>query len=221
MNLPDTLWGEFWYWMAWAIWIPVFALSVLRAPWTRLKDQEVLNLWLAFVALLPLVWSLKAGVRPGLNLHLLGATVLTLCVGPHLAFIGLSIVTLAITINGDAGLLAYAVNALLLGGVSVWISHTLHRLISGFLPKHFFIFVFAGGFLGSALTILGVGTAASLLLATLGSYELEYLLTEYLPYFLLLAFAEAWISGMLLTLFVIYRPKWVVTFVDSIYLVDK
>lgn len=221
MNLPDTLLGEGWYWAAWAVWLPLFARSLLRAPWTLLKESEQLNVWLGMIVVLTLLWSLKAGVKPGLSLHLLGATVFTLSFGPHLAFVGLSLVVLAITLNGEAGYFGFAVNALLMAGIGVMTSQAVHRLVLGFLPRHFFIYVFINGFLGSFLTVCAVGVAAACLLAMAGAYEWDYLASEYLPFLILLGFSEAWLSGMLMTLFVIYRPDWVVTFDDSIYLANK
>jgi uncharacterized membrane protein len=221
VNLPDALLGEGWYWAAWAVWLPLFARSLLRAPWALLKESEQLNVWLGMVVLLTLMWSLKAGVKPGLSLHLLGATVFTLSFGPHLAFVGLSLVLLGITLNGEAGYFAFALNALLMAGVGVIISQAVHRLVLRFLPRHFFIYVFINGFLGSFLTVFGVGIAAACLLVVAGAYEWDYLASEYLAYFILLGFAEAWLSGMLMTLFVIYRPDWVVTFDDSSYLANK
>ncbi len=173
------------------------------------------------IVLLTLVWSLKAGVKPGLGFHLLGATVFTLSFGPHLAFVGLSLVTAGITLNGAAGLFAYAANSLLLAGFGVLISQVFFRFFSRILPKHFFVYIFVNGFLGAAITIIGVGAAATILLGAAGVYEWDYLTGEYLPYFLLLAFSEAWLSGMMMTLFVIYRPNWVETFDDSRYLTDK
>eukprot|EP00825_Cyclidium_porcatum_P050720 TRINITY_DN9125_c0_g1_i1.p1 TRINITY_DN9125_c0_g1~~TRINITY_DN9125_c0_g1_i1.p1 ORF type:complete len:163 (-),score=12.74 TRINITY_DN9125_c0_g1_i1:40-528(-) len=122
VNLTDTLLGEAWYWTAWVVWLPLFARCVSRAPWARLRDSEQLNVWLGMVVLLTLVWSLKAGVKPGLGFHLLGATVFTLSFGPYLAFVGLSLVVAGITLNGAAGPFAYALNALLLAGASVGIS---------------------------------------------------------------------------------------------------
>lgn len=207
--------------MAWAVWLPLFARSVLKAPWSRLKDSDQLNVWLGMIVLLTLVWSLKAGVKPGLGFHLLGATVFTLSFGPHLAFVGLSIVVTGITLNGAAGPFAYALNALLMAGASVGLSQVLYRVFSRILPKHFFVYIFINGFLGAALTIIGVGCCATVLLALAGAYELDYLLSEYLPYFLLLGFSEAWLSGMMMTLFVVYRPSWVLTFDDSRYLAGK
>jgi uncharacterized membrane protein len=60
-----------------------------------------------------------------------------------------------------------------------------------------------------------------MLLVIAGVYPIDYVLAEYLPYVLLLAFSEAWLSGMMVTLFVIYRPEWVSSFEDSRYLRDK
>ncbi len=221
MNLSDILLGEGWYWAAWAVWLPLFARSLLRAPWALLRESEQLNVWLGMIVLLTLLWSLKAGVKPGLSLHLLGATVFTLSFGPHLAFVGLSLVVLGITLNGAAGYFSFAINALLMAGVGVTISQAVHRLVLSFLPRHFFIYVFINGFLGAFLAVFGVGITATCLLAMAGAYEWDYLVSEYLSYLILIGFSEAWLSGMLITLFVIYRPGWVVTFDDSIYLANK
>lgn len=221
MNLTDTLLGAGWYWAAWIAWGLLFAHSLLRAPWGRLRDSEQLNVWLGMVVLLTLVWSLKAGVKPGLTFHLLGATLFTLSFGPHLAFVGLSLVVAGITLNGAAGPFAYGANALLLAGLSVGLSQLFYRFFSAMLPRHFFVYIFINGFLGAALTIIGVGFTATSLLALVGAYGWDYLISEYFPYFLLLAFAEAWLSGMMMTLFVVYRPHWVVTFDDSSYLAGK
>ncbi len=221
MNLTDNLLGEAWYWTAWVVWLPLFARSVLRAPWARLRESEQLNVWLGMIVMLTLLWSLKAGVKPGLGFHMLGATVFTLSFGPQLAFIGLSLVCLGITLNGASGPFAYALNALLSAGVGVALSQGLYRVFAGLFPRHFFVYIFINGFLGAALTLVGVGLAISVVLAVAGAYSWDYLFSDYFPYFLLLGFSEAWLSGMVITLFVVYRPSWVLTFDDSRYLAGK
>lgn len=221
MNLPDTLLDEGWYWVAWATWLLFFARSIWLAPWRRLKDSTQLNVWLGMIVLLTLIWSLKAGVKPGLALHLLGASLFTLSFGPRLAFIGLSLVMAGITLNGAAGPFAFGVNALLLAGLGVGFSQLFYRLFSTWLPKHFFVYIFIHGFFGAALTVICVGFSIVSFLALTGAYPWDYLISEYFPYFLLLAFSEAWLSGMIITLFVVYRPAWVITFDDSRYLADK
>ncbi len=221
MNLPDTLLGEGWYWAAWAVWLPLFARSVWRASWLRFKDSDLFNVWLGMIVLLTLIWSMKAGVKPGLSMHLLGATVFTLSFGPHLAFVGLSLVLLGICLNGGFSIFAYAINALLMAGVGILVTQTMYRIVVHYLPRNFFVYVFVNGFFTAALSVIGVGIVATLLMVVAGAYEWEYLASEYLPYFLLLGFSEAWLSGMLITLFVIYRPNWIVTFDDASYLANK
>lgn len=221
MNLTDNLLGDGWYWTAWAVWVPLFVRSVWRAPWRRLADSTQLNVWLGMIVVLTLVWSLKAGVKPGLDLHMLGATLFTLSFGPHLAFVGLCLVAAGIMLNGAADLFPFAANALMTAGVGVGLSQLSYRVFSRIFPRHFFVYIFANGFFGAALTIIGVGLCSTLLLAVAGAYQFEYLMGEYLPYFLLLAFSEAWLSGMVITLFVVYRPDWVGTFEDSRYLAGK
>ena len=219
--MPDGLLDGQWTAVAWVLFAIAAIAAVRSAPWRVLQESTRLNAFLALVVTLTLLWNLKAGVKPGLALHLLGATVFTLSFGPHLAFIGLSLVTLGITLNGAAGGFAYALNALLLAGVGVVLSQRLYRLFSLWLPKHFFVYIFVNGFFGAALTTIGVGVVSTCFLAMAGAYEWEYLSGEYLPYFLLLAFSEAWLSGMVMTLFVVYRPNWVLTFDDSRYLTGK
>ncbi len=221
MNIPDNLLGEVWYWAAWAVWIPLFAFSVWRAPWARLQDSEQINLWLGMIVMLTVIWSMKAGVKPGLSLHLLGATIFTLCFGRYLAFIGLSVVLSGVTLNTSAGFFAFAINALFMAGFAVFVSHTIFRYVERYLPKHFFVFIFANGFFCAALTVISVGLASTLFMGLSEAYDFEYLTSEYLPYFILLGFSEAWLSGMVLTLFVVYRPSWVIAFDDSLYLAKK
>jgi uncharacterized membrane protein len=221
VNLPDNLLGEAWYWVAWAIWLPLFARSLLKAPWSRLRESVLMNVWLGMVVLLTLVWSLKAGVKPGLSIHLLGATVFTLTFGAHLAFIGLSLVALGLVLNGAADVFSYAINALLLAGAGVFLSQRIYALVVRLLPRHFFVYIFVNGFFGAALTLIGIGILSTVVLALAGAYPWDYLVEEYLPYFLLLGFSEAWLSGMLMTLFIVYRPSWVLTFDDSSYLANK
>jgi uncharacterized membrane protein len=221
VNIPDNLLGEVWCWAAWAVWLSLFALAVWRAPWARLQDNEQINVWLGMIVMLTVIWSMKAGVKPGLSLHLLGATVFTLCFGRHLAFIGLSVVLSGVTLNGSAGFFAFAINALIMACFAVLVSDLITRLVKRYLPKHFFVFIFANGFFGAALTVLSVGLVSTLFMGVSEAYDFDYLTSEYLPYFILLGFSEAWLSGMVLTLFVVYRPNWVSAFDDSLYLAKK
>lgn len=221
MNLPDGLLDSTSAWLAWVLFVPFALYAVRQAPWRVLGDNTRLNVWLGMIVVLVLMWNLKAGVKPGLSLHLLGAMVFTLCFGWALAFVGLCMVLAGTTLNGAAGWEAFAPNALLMCGVGVAASHVVTRLVSRVLPKHLFVYIFANGFFGSALSVIAVGAASCMLFAFDGAYSAEYLSDEYFPYFMLLGFSEAWLSGMVVTLFVVYRPAWVMTFDDKQYLANK
>ena len=221
MNLPDGLLDGNWLLPAWFLWAVLAVLAVWRAPWRRLADSARLNAFLGMIVALILLWHLKAGIKPGLSLHLLGATVFTLCFGWELAFVGLCLVLLGVTLNGAAGWQAFAVNGLLMAGVGVGISQSAHRLEDRLLPSHLFVYIFCKGFFTSALAVFGVGVASCALLALSGTYSGAYLSEDYLPYFLLLGFSEAWLSGMLSTLFAVYRPSLLADFDDASFLRGK
>lgn len=218
MNLPDGLLDASWVLAAWLLFAPLAGLALRQAPWRVLTDSARLNAFLGMVVALVLLWQLAAGVRPGLSLHLLGATVLTLCFGWALSFVGLCLTLIGVSLNGAAGWQSFAANALLMAGVGVGVSHALHQLIQRTLPRHLFIYIFGNGFFVSAVAMMAVGGASSLVFGACGLYRGEYLLNEYLPYALLLAFSEAWLSGMLTTLLVVYRPGLLTSFEDDCYL---
>ncbi|MEF8755529.1 MAG: energy-coupling factor ABC transporter permease [Accumulibacter sp.] len=207
MNLPDGLLDTGWVMVAWTLFVGATVIAARRAPWRVLLDSSRLNAFLAMIVALILLWQLQAGVKPGLSLHLLGATVFTLCFGWQLAFLGLSVVLLGVTLNGAAGWQAFALNAVLMAGVGVGVSHTAHRLVDRLLPGHLFVFIFCKGFFTAALAVLAVGLVSSLVFALAGAYSGQYLADDYLPYFFLLGFSEAWLSGMLSTLLAVYRPQ--------------
>ncbi len=196
-------------------------LTVRRAPWGRLRESTQLNLLLGFAVGLMLLWSMKAGVKPGLNLHMLGAMAATLALGPWLALVALGLTLTGLMLNGGVEWTDWPVNFVLMVVVPVAFAHAFRRLIERCLPAHFFIFVFVISFAGAALTVMVQGLVASAAMVSAGAYSAGFLLNEYLPFFLLLGFSEAWISGAVITLLVVYRPEWVAAFDDRRYLLDK
>lgn len=217
MNFPDHLLPELWQWVANGL-LVLLGLALTRAPWSRLRQQETLNLWLGAIVVLMLLWSVKTGVKPGLNFHVLGATALTLMFGPGLAFAALAIVVAAITLAGQAGWSAYSLNLLVMGGVPIAVTHTLFTLVDKRLPNHFFVYVFINAFFGAALAMAATGFTSALVVDLAGLYPFDYLASQYLPYYILMGWSEALLTGMALSLMVVFRPGWVTTFDDARYL---
>ena len=222
MNLPAALLPPLAHWLVLLAMLGALRLAWPHLPWRRLRSGNLQsNLLFAFSLVLALAWSLNAGVKPGLNLHLLGAMAATLALGAPLALYAFALALVLIAVGGALEWQAVPVNFLLMGLIPIVLSHALRRLVERYLPAHFFIFIFILSFFGSALIVMLEGLLASLLLAGVGAYEFSTLTSEYLPYFLLLGFAEAWLSGALITLLVVYKPDWVLAFDDQRYLVGK
>ena len=53
------------------------------------------------------------------------------------------------------------------------------------------------------------------------AYPDEQLIEESLQYIPLFMFPEAFVTGMLISIFVVYRPNWVTTFDDERYIKGK
>ena len=218
MNFTNGLLPVAWEWIAHLVYWPILIGAVWRAPWFHLRDSESLNVLLGMIVGVLLLWTMKAGFAEGLDLHLLGATLLTLMFGWQFAVIGMAVVVAGITAAGDAGWWAFPMNALLLGVIPVAVSHGTFRLADRHLPNHFFIYIFLSAFFGAAAAIGVVGLISSGVLGLSGAYTAEYIHYNYLRYLPLIMFPEAFITGMLMTLFVVYHPRWVSTFDDARYL---
>jgi uncharacterized membrane protein len=218
MNFPAGLFGDAW---AYGAWLPlglVLAWCLRTAPWRRLADSGQSNVWLGTIVVLILVWSMKAGVRPGQDLHLLGVVAFTLMFGRQLAIAGLCAVLAAVTYNSGLGWQPYALNALVMAVFPSLLAHGVLRVAERWLPANIFIYFFFGAFFNAAVTTVATGLFASGLLAAAGIYTPAMLAEDYLPYFLLLGFAEAWLNGAAITLMVVYFPDWVGSFDDRRYL---
>lgn len=190
---------------------------VRNCPWHMLGERDNLNVFLGATVSVLGLWLIRTGIKPGLNFHLVGATALTLMFRPSYALLALALVTGAITL-WDGEYKAYPANLLIMGVVPVLVSWSIYRLVDRRLPNHMFVYIFLNAFFGAAVAVFAVGLASTALSAAIGAYTLDYLLREYLPYYLLMAWSEAFATGMIITLLVVYRPQWVATFDDRRYL---
>ena len=116
---------------------------------------------------------------------------------------------------------AYPANLLLMGGVPILFSWSIYRFVDAKLPNHFFIYIFLNCFFGAGLAMFSVGLVSSAFAALSGAYSGSYLLEDYLPYYFLMAWAESFSTGMIMTILVVYKPEWVATCDDRRYLHSK
>jgi uncharacterized membrane protein len=221
MDIPAGLLPAGFLWSAAILYGLMLAIALLTAPWSKLADNEASHVYFAAVAVVCLLWTLHAGIAPGHNYHLLGVTSLCLMFDWQFALLAVSLALLVTTWQGPAGWEAFAINALVMGGLPVLSTRALLYASQRWLTHNFFIYIFINAFFAGAVSILLCGLAAAILLALAEGEILHRTSGNYLLFIPLLMFGEAFLNGMAMTLLVAYRPRWVSTFHDRWYLDGK
>lgn len=189
--------------------------SLWMRPWRMLAaGSALLTPMLASVVLLPWLWALPNLHHMPLQLHWSGAPLVTLMLGWPLAVLTLTaigaITTVISSTSAEAALglvvwqgLVPATFTLLLGAaLRRWVSH------------HPFVYVLGRGFLGAVLCIF----LSSVLAQSLG-HDVPYVSSSLSMIGLwLMAWGDAFITGMVCAIFLAYRPQWLATWSDQMYL---
>lgn len=205
----------------WLAFLGLVARVAARAPWGLLRANGLEAVFAGAVAAVAVLWSMSVGARPGLELHMLGATALTLIFGWRMALLAATLALVAVTVLGVYDGAAFGLHGLLLAALPVGLSHALGREVYRRLPHHFVIYVFAVAFFGSMAVIAAVVAVSAAALYLLGAYPPSVLWDDYLVMLPLIMFPEGFVTGMILTMLVVYRPEWVRTFDDRDYLDER
>ena len=197
----------------------VLALAAVSAPWrVWLGDRERQWVWLVSLALLVGLWSMKAGITPGLSLRFLLVSALTLMHGWQLAVIGGAMALAVLCYAGQAAWPSFGADLLCVAVVPALVTAWLHEQVHARLPHNYFVYFFVTVFLGSALAYNLAGLARVGILAAAGSLDAAHVGPEYFAVLPLMSFGEAFVNGMVMAMAVIYRPAWVMSFDDRLYL---
>jgi uncharacterized membrane protein len=195
----------------WALW---------GRPWQVLMEYSALqHRWLGATLAVVLMWQLRAQAVDWLTLHLVFTVLMTLVFKVPLALISNVLINVAMVVIGRNEWMLLGANVLVTGIVPAAIIVAVWRLVDRRLPDNLMVFMFACGFFGTALATLGGGLAAVLLIIVAGTDpDAIYLAQEYARFLPLLMPSEAFITGMLLSILLVYHPDWVATFNDHRYI---
>jgi uncharacterized membrane protein len=218
MDLTAVALAPEWLALGWGAALPVLAWALVTAPWRRLASGPLLHVLGGGIVCELVLWTIRATIADVFTFHLLGVTGLALAVGPRVALAGTALaVALQIGVHGgnwaNAGI-AFATMA----AIPIAFAWTVHVLAQRFLPPNLFVYVFAAAFFGAGLALVAGGLAAACVLAAGTSTSAAVVFGEYAPYLIYLGWGEAVLTGMALTLMVVYRPQWVASFDDARYL---
>lgn len=203
--------------MPWLSWIDAVlaasacAVALALAPWRAGTPP-----WPAFGwwALLPLLWNTDRLSAQPLLQPLAGSCLLMLMVGWPMAVLMLLPVAALTWALADAPLLEALHRLVWLGVVPVTVAMGLGALLRRWLPQHLFIYILGRGFFATALAVSAAGVVSVWLHGVpVGLSDGDVMLARALA-----AWGDAFITGMLVAIFVAFRPQWLATYADRIYL---
>ncbi len=201
-----------WTLAAWALAVPILLASLRAVPWRDVAEGPSARVWPAAVAAIVGLWTLRASVGPHLAFHLSGIAALALACGAPLALVGGAIVVgVSIALGGTpwtGAAVAWLAGVALPAGVASGV----RRAAEAFLPRNVFVYIFVVAYFGALAAYVATGVAGTVLAVALLATPPAEAFGDWLVVLATLAFGEALVTGMLIAMGVVYRPRWIATF---------
>lgn len=197
--------------------VPALALALALRPWRMLGAEGPPWPWLAWWTAMPLLWGADHYTQIAVLQPLSGSALLCLLTGWPLAMLALVPVALAMGLLGGLPWDLVLHRLAWLGVMPGTLALVFGTLLRRWLPAHLFIYILGRAFLGTMLMTALAGALALLADgAPLGSLAGDVLVARWLA-----ASGEAFLTGMLVAIFVAFRPHWLATYSDRLYLPPK
>ena len=190
------------------------AVALGLRPWRTLQAEGPPWPWLAWPLVMALLWGADRFVAMPVAQPLSGACLLVLMAGWPLAMLALLPVALAMAWIAGLDGAATLHRAVWLGVVPGTLALLFGQALRRWLPHHLFVYILGRAFIGTALCTAAAGALSSWLHgAPAGLVEGDVMLGRWLA-----AWGDAWLCGMLVAIFVAFRPQWLATYADRLYL---
>lgn len=186
---------------------------VLR-PWQMLAGGMRLTPLLATLTLVPWLWAMPSLHKMPLQLQGSGACLVVLMLGwplavPVLCVVGV-IAALISPMSWDTALDL----TVWLGLVPATLALALGAAVRRWIGLHLFVYVLARAFLGTALCVFLAGLLAQYAGHSLPGIEDDLSLVAHW----LVAWGDAFLTGMFTAIMVAFKPDWLATWSDRLYL---
>lgn len=222
MSLTEGLISGGWLWAAGVLMGLVLLLAVRLAPWSvLLQERRLQHLLFGATVCLMLMWTMRAGLSPGLSIHFLGVTTLTLMFGWDLAILSGTLAMLGMTLIGQESWDTLSVNILCSVIVPALASLGVLRLVEARLPRNFFVYLFLCAFFGAGVATAVAGMVMALLLWVDGVYPWARIYLEYVRFLPLIMFPEGLLNGIIMTAMMVFHPDWIRTFDARLYIDEQ
>lgn len=201
-------------------WQIAFLLVALGAslglrPWRMLKGGALLTPMLATLVILPWLWALPRLHITPLHLQWSGACLVVLMLGWPLAIPVLCGVGLLSAVFAPQDWLSAIDTTIWLGIVPATLALLLGAAIRRGFGEYLFIYILGRAFLGTVACLFVTGV-----LAQWTGHQLGESVSDDLSLVArwLLAWGDGFFTGMLTAIFVAFKPAWLATWSDRLYL---
>jgi uncharacterized membrane protein len=190
------------------------AVAAALRPWRTLGGALPPWPWIAWSLALPLLWTADRTAAVPAAQPMSGACLLVMMAGWPLAVLAMLPAAAAATVLGHLDAAEALHRLAWFGVVPATFALALGAAIRHGLPRQPFVYILGRGFLATVLAEAGAGAlAAQLRDAAGGLAPGDVALAR-----TLMAFGDAFICGMLVAIFVAFRPHWLATYTDRLYL---
>lgn len=192
-------------------------IALLTRPWRQLRGGALVSPLLAIAVILPFFWALPRWHMMPLPLQLSGACAVTLMLGWPLAVWMLCAVGVAAQFIAPSDWDAACVQILWLGLLPSTLALGLGFVLRRWVWNNPFVYILGRGFLGTVLCTFAAQLVAEKMghIANIPAHPDGYISTIGVW---LMAWGDGFMTGMLTAIFVAYRPEWLATWSDRIYL---
>ncbi|MDO4592521.1 MAG: hypothetical protein Q4B46_06920 [Comamonadaceae bacterium] len=201
--------------------------ALLMRPWRQLANRTPLvtqergdssPLWaplLATLVVLPWLWALPTLHQMPLQLQWSGACLVMLTLGwplavPTLCAVGAMAYVFSPTLDASEALRLTVWHGL----VPTTLAMLWGALLRRWLGTRVFVYIFGRGFVGTVISLFAAGLLSAALGHSLPGVNQD--LGNIARW--LMAWGDAVVTGMLCAVFVAYRPQWLATWSDDLYL---
>jgi uncharacterized membrane protein len=207
MGMTDNLLSTSLWFLTLAAFLVILVQALRSIRWKAFgKDNALQHSFFAAAVILGFVWQLRAGISPGLAIHVFGITVITLMLGWGLAVLAGLLALVITVITGREPLVMFAANGLVTVMIPALVSHWIMLWERGKDFRNFFAYIFVCGFFGAGIAVAAAGTVMCLMLWASGAYTFAELVHEYLRYLPLFMIPEGFANGAFVTGLMVFHP---------------
>ena len=202
------------WWLDLMLTAAAVVVALALRPWRAVDAGGPPWPWLAWWAALPALWGVDRFAQVPLVQPLSGACLLMWMAGWPLAVLGLLPVAAVVTVLAGLSPAEGLHRLVWLGLVPMTLALGLGAAIRRWLPNHLFVYILGRGFFATAIAGSVAGALSVALHGVPGSLQPgDLMLARFLA-----AWGDAFLSGMVVAIFVAFRPQWLATYADRIWL---